>query len=136
MKEIKFKEKWYHALLLLSVVITLIHNLIKANNDLMSISSIHTITTSLVLFLILFKVSFAKIGIKIWALFPIFGGGLLLVSQLLFIISNTVEKINVSVILIAGIQLILGGIIFKYCEENIIIVERKRTNKDILDDDL
>ena len=62
------------------------------------------------------------------------GGGLLLLSQVLFLISNVDDKISISTIITGGVQLLIGLILFQYCDDSISMIKEKLTNPNILDD--
>ena len=72
-----------------------------------------------VMFAILKKYRWVKTVVKIWAFILITGGGLIVLSQILYLLANANEKMSIPYVLFGGVQLICGVIIFLYCDDSI-----------------
>jgi hypothetical protein len=90
----------------------------------------------IVLTLILLRHKWLKYGIKGYSLFFIIGSGLQLIGQLLFIIAGADEKINYNTITKALIMVLLGVIIFYFCDKSISSTDRTENEEEKINDDV
>lgn len=72
-----------------------------------------------VLALIIARHKWVKYGIKGWSLFFIVGSGLILLSQLLFFLSDSEDKVSVDKIISELVQFLLGLILFIFADSSI-----------------
>lgn len=129
MKKIEFTNKLYYGFVLIILLYFLFINgrILIQTGELMTLLPLTIQLT--VLTLVLLRHQWTSYGIKGFSLFFIVGSGLQFLAQLMFLFADADDKINYNTIVRSLIMVLIGVVLFGFCDRSI-----KRTDKKISDD--
>ena len=129
MKKIEFTNKLYYGFVLVILIYFLFINgwtLIQTGK----LAAILPVTIQLtVLTLVLLRHQWTSYGIKGVSLIFIIGSGLQFLGQLMFLIADAQDKINYNTIVRTLIMVLIGVVLFAFCDRSI-----RRTDEKTIDD--
>ena len=129
MKKIEFTNKLYYGFVLVILIYFLFINgwtLIQTGK----LAAILPVTIQLtVLTLVLLRHQWTSYGIKGVSLIFIIGSGLQFLGQLMFLIADAQDKINYDTIVRTLIMVLIGVVLFAFCDRSI-----RRTDEKTIDD--
>ena len=118
---ISFNNKWYPTLIIFSLVAGIYVQTLNLMFDFGYVSLIHLVLSLVVILsLLYFSYSSARITIKAWACLGIIGGGLGLSSLLLlFFIGRLEGGFDMKEVFRHSIHLIIGGLVFFFWKDSV-----------------
>ena len=129
MKKIEFTNKLYYGFVFVILIYFLFINgwtLIQTGK----LAAILPVTIQLtVLTLVLLRHQWTSYGIKGVSLIFIIGSGLQFLGQLMFLIADAQDKINYNTIVRTLIMVLIGVVLFAFCDRSI-----RRTDEKTIDD--
>lgn len=122
-KKVSYEKVSYIYIITCVIIMLMVYNLFYLSNITNLIVLIPLAVQAILLFSILLKSKYVKRIIKLWSTILVIGGGLIIVSTILYILGGEPERLNIPKLTFASIQFIAGIIFYSYCDDAIKIEE-------------